>query len=405
MPSSPRRRPGSRRPIQSGLDVLVADRFRQLKGRRVGLLASGASVDSQLVHAVDRFRGAAPEVELVRLFGPQHGFWGEHEDPDTQWRDGRDPATGLEVVSLFGAQRKPPPDRLADLDALVIDLPEVGARCHTYLWTAALCLQACRAASVEVFVLDRPNPIGGRFVEGPGIDEGFESDRGLHSLPLRHGFTLGEALRWIAERIGTRVRVVKMRGWNARPWFDRSGLPWIQPCPLLPTIDALALYPGLALLDATTLSLGRGTTRPFELVGAPWLAPRPLLAELGAADLPGLRFRPCRFIPTHGPHAGRLCAGAQIHPIDKDRLFPVRSALALLAAARAQATESLWLPPSSESDPQTPPPIDLLAGGPELRLAIDAGESARDLSARWEPWEEAWRIERLEYLLYSPRLG
>jgi uncharacterized protein YbbC (DUF1343 family) len=387
--------------VRTGLDLLVAERFRQLRGRRVGLLVNAASVDSHLVHAVDRFRGA-DEVELVRLFGPQHGIWGETQDNMVEWQGFRDPRSGLEVVSLYGERRKPRAEELAGLDALVIDLPDVGARYYTFLWTATLCLQACRTAGVEVFVLDRPNPLGGHFVEGPGIEDGYESFVGLHSLPMRHGFTMGEALRWIAERLGAPLRVVRMRGWSARPWFDRTGLPWVMPSPNMPTLDTAAVYPGMCLLEGTELSEGRGTTRPFELFGAPGLDPHALVQALRRFDLPGVLFRPCSFQPAFQKHAGEICGGAQLHVTDRVRFFPVRTAVAVLAAARALLPErKLWRDPPYEYEFEKLP-IDILAGGPELRQAIDAGEGPVEIGARWEAWEEAWRMERLEFLLYHP---
>ena len=388
--------------VQIGLDMLVADRFRSLRGRRIGLLVNPASVDAQLVHAVDRFRGAAPEVELVRLFGPQHGLWGQTQDNMVEWSGFVDPHTGVEVVSLYGEHRKPTPDDLRGLDALVIDLPDVGARYYTFLWTATLCLQACRAAGVEVIVLDRPNPLGGQFIEGPGIDEGYESFVGLHSLPLRHGFTIGEALRWIAERIGAPVRVIKMRGWDARPWFDRTGQPWVMPSPNMPTLETAVVYPGMCLLEGTELSEGRGTTRPFELFGAPWLDPHRLVADLRKAQLPGVFFRPCHFEPTFQKHAGKVCGGAQLHVVDRARFFPARTAVAVLIAARAQTEGQLWRDPPYEYEEEKPP-IDILSGSGELREAIDAGADLATCVEPWDPWEEAWRMERLEYLLYAPR--
>ena len=392
-----RHRSPSRKAIQTGLDSLVAERFRQLKGRRGGLLVNAASIDSQRVHAIDRFRGAAPDVEVVRLFGPRHGVWGEMAD---RWEGFSDAASGLEVVSLYGAERKPSSESLAGLDALVIDLPEVGARCHTFLWTATLCLQACRGAGVEAVVLDRPNPLGGRHAEGPGVDEGFESVVGLHSLPLRHGFSIGEALRWIAERIGVGVRVVKMRGWGARHWFDRTGLPWVMPAPDLPTSDSVAVFPGMGLVEGTRLSVGRGTARPFEVFGAPWIDARRLVSDLRKADLPGVCFRPCRFTPGHDRFAGELCGGAQIEVLDRERFHPVRAGVAVLAAARAQAGEAFWCDPPFEGE-EGKMPIDFLSGGGDLRGAIDAGAGWREVAQGWEPLEEAWRMERLEYLLYD----
>lgn len=392
---------GSKSPIQVGLDVLVGERFRSLKGRRVGLLTNPASVDNLRVHAIDRFLGAS-ELTLVRLFGPQHGIRGETQDNMIEWQSFRDPRTGLDAVSLYGEHRKPTPEMLEGLDALVIDLPDVGARYYTFLWTAALTLQACRSAGVEVFILDRPNPLGGLFVEGPGIDEGYESFVGLHSLPIRHGFTIGEALRWVARRLGTPVRVIRMRGWGRRPWFDRTGAPWVLPSPNMPTLDTAVVYPGMCLLEGTTVSEGRGTTRPFEIFGAPWIDPDRLTSRLRGAKLPGLHVRPLWFQPTFQKHAGEICGGAQLHVTDRVRYYPVRTGVAVLAAVREQLPpgQLLWSPPPYEYE-AVKPPIDILSGGPHLREAIDQGQGWAEIADHWESWEEAWRMERIEWLLYG----
>ena len=274
----------SRNTILTGLDVLVEHDFAPLRGRRVGLLCHPASVDGRLRHAATLLR-AAPGADLRCLFGPQHGLRGETQDNMVEWRGFADPATGLPAYSLYGEHRKPTAAMLADLDLLVIDLQDVGARYYTFIWTMLLCLEACAEQGKAVLVLDRPNPLGDAR-EGNVLDPAYRSFVGLEPLPMRHGLTIGELARLFRRRRGLDVdlTVIGCRGLDPGAWFDETGLPWVLPSPNMPTLDTAAVYPGMCLLEGTELSEGRGTTRPFEIFGAPWIEPERYAARLAGYD-------------------------------------------------------------------------------------------------------------------------
>ena len=355
-----------------------------LRGHPVGLIQHPASVTSKLASSTDALLSAG--LELRRLFGPQHGARGEKQDNMIESDHYVDSVTGLPVHSLYGEVRKPTPAMLDGIDALIFDLQDVGTRVYTFIWTMALAMEACGEEGVRFVVLDRPNPLGLARVEGPLLQDGFESFVGLHPLPLRHGLTVGEVANWLnAPRpLGRGVRcdleVVRCRGLARSMAWEDAGLPWVMPSPNLPTPKSCLIYPGMVLLEGTNLSEGRGTTRPFQLFGAPWLDPRRLVERLNEAELPGVAFRPCHFEPTFQKHAGRLCGGAQVHPSGDD-FRPVRVAVEVLAAARELAPEAFaWCRPPYEYE-ETLLPIDILWGSEGLRLGLEAGRSAAEMVA------------------------
>ena len=368
--------------VRTGLDVLQSERFARLAGQRLGLLVHPASVDARLEHAANVF-AEAPETDLRALFGPQHGFRGETQDNMIEWEGFKDTVTSLPVHSLYGETRKPTPAMLGDIDTLVVDLQDVGARYYTFIWTMLLCMEACAEAGKRVVVLDRPNPLGGRVLEGPVLDLAFRSFVGMAPIPIRHGLTLGELAvafrKWFD--LAVDLDVVLMEGWRRDGWFDETGLPWVMPSPNMPTLDTATVYPGFCLLEGTELSEGRGTTRPFEIFGAPYIDPRRLVHRLDAFDLPGVRFRPLHFEPTYQKHAGRLCGGAQMHVTDRDTFRSVLTATAVLAAVRELWPHDFrWRQPPYEYE-EKKLPIDILAGGTALRLGIDSGTAPWDLCA------------------------
>ncbi len=389
--------------VSTGLEVLLADQAARLRGRRVGLLAHPASVDQRLRHAVPLLHQALGR-DLRALFGPQHGLRGETQDNMVEWEGYRDPATGLPVHSLYGERRKPTAAMLADLDVLVIDLQDVGARYYTFVWTLLLCLEACAETGKAVLVLDRPNPLGGAF-EGNVLDPAWRSFVGLAPVPMRHGLTIGELARWLRAHFALDVdlQVVPMRGWRRDLYFEQTGLPWVLPSPNLPTAETAVVYPGACLLEGTDLSEGRGTTRPFEILGAPWLDPDELIRDRDLQDLPGLALRPLHFLPTFQKHAGVLCGGVQVHVTDRRAFRPVLTYLALLTAVRRLWPERFaWKRPPYEYE-FTKLPIDILAGGPALRAAVEAGADPREVAAGWQREAEAWRRAAIEAecLLYG----
>lgn len=386
--------------VESGLAVLVHRRATLIRGRRVGLLAHQASVDSRFAHAATLLKDVRG-ARLVRLFAPEHGLWGAAQDQATI-PSTRDAATGLPVVSLYGARRVPTPAMLRGLDALVIDLQDVGARYYTFAWTMALAMRACTAAGVHVIVLDRPNPLGGNVVEGNVPDPAFASFVGLFPLPARHGMTIGELTRYLNREhgLGSKLTVVSMRGWRRAMLWEDTGLPWVAPSPNMPTPDTARVYPGGCLIEGSNLSEGRGTTHPFELIGAPFLDAQRFAARLNALRLPGVYFRPARFVPTFHKWAGQSCGGIQLHVTDRWRFKPFLTGLALLASARRLAPHRFaWRRPPYEFERRRLP-IDILCGTDRLRTAIEHGQSLRTIERHWRSDLERWKRRRAPFLAY-----
>ena len=388
-------------PVRTGLDLLVAENAQRLRGRRVGLLAHPASVDHDLRHAIPILQAALGR-DLRALFGPQHGLRGETQDNMVEWAGFTDPATGLPAYSLYGEHRRPTAAMLSGLDVLVVDLQDVGARYYTFVWTLLLCLEACAEQGVAVMVLDRPNPLGG-VVEGNVLDPAWKSFVGLAPVPMRHGLTLAELARWLRDHfeLDVELEVAPVTGWNHTGWHDQTALPWVMPSPNMPTLDTAVVYPGACLLEGTELSEGRGTTRPFEILGAPWLEPEPLVAKVSAQALPGVVLRPLYFEPTFQKHAGRLCGGVQVHVTDRQVFRPVLTYLTLLTEIRRLWPDHFaWKKPPYEYELEKLP-IDILAGGPELRAAVEAGDDPRALCDRWQTDADAWAAAAVESRLYD----
>jgi uncharacterized protein YbbC (DUF1343 family) len=392
--------------VRAGLDRLLSGDADQLplvlSGKRVGLIANPTSVDAGLRHAADLLPG---RFRLTALLGPEHGLRGEAQDM-VGVHGGRDSRTGLPVHSLYGhtAQSLAPSDEaLGDVDVLLYDIQDVGCRYYTFPWTLLLCLRAAARAGIRVVVLDRPNPLGGQTVEGAGVDEGYASFVGLHSVPVRHGLTVGELARLVARREGLldALTVVPMEGWRRSMHFDQTGLPWVQPSPNMPTLETAFVYPGMCLLEGTELSEGRGTTRPFEIFGAPYLDGERLARALGDEDLPGVTFRPLSFRPTFHKHAAQVCGGLQVHVTDRDRFRPLLTGVAILRAVRRlHPSEFRWREQPYEFVTDRPA-IDLLGGGPRLREHVERGTPLPEIASEWRAAEDAFRDERRASLLYD----
>jgi uncharacterized protein YbbC (DUF1343 family) len=319
-----------------------------------------------------------------------------------EWEGFCDQETGLPVYSLYGKTRSPIPDMLQNIDCLVIDLPDVGARYYTFAWTVALCLQACQENQVSCVVLDRPNPITGMMVEGPVLDPSFSSFVGLYSLPIRHGMTMGELATYFNGEfgIGCDLTVVPMEGWKRQMWYEETGLPWVMPSPNMPTLDTALVYPGMALLEGTSVSEGRGTTRPFEIFGNPGADPYALVRALENDHLSGVTFRPLHFMPTFQKHQGKLCGGAQIHVTDRDAFLPVLTGVAIIRSLYQLCPETFrWKEPPYEYEAEKLP-IDILAGSDALRLQIEGGCSLEEISLSWKGQTEDFLARRKPYLIY-----
>jgi uncharacterized protein YbbC (DUF1343 family) len=387
-------------PVRPGLDVLVSGLSSMLARRRVGLLCHQASVTRDLTHAADALRGLR-RARLTALFAPEHGLTGaaqDHAHIDTAY----DRARGLRVHSLYGKRLEPTPAMLRDIDVMVVDLQDVGARYYTFAWTTVLTMRACARAGTPVIVLDRPNPLGGERLEGNWPDPRFASFVGLHPLPIRHGMTIAELAAYHNEtqRIGCDLTVVPMAGWRREMLWEDTELPWVPPSPNMPTPDTARVYPGGCLIEGTNLSEGRGTTRPFEWIGAPYLDGERLAAALARRGLPGVRFRAAAFAPAFHKWKGRTCGGVQVHLTDWDRFKPYATYLALIIEARRQAPRQFrWKRPPYEFQWKKLP-IDLLCGDDSIRRAIERGTPLPRLEASWRPDLAAFARARRPYLLY-----
>jgi uncharacterized protein YbbC (DUF1343 family) len=389
--------------VQTGLDRLVEEGCARLKGKRVALLGHPASVDRSLVHLLDRCM--EHDVRLVRLFGPEHGLLGDAQD--MAHVDGhRDRRSGVEVVSLYGPTRESlflKREALSDVDVLVCDLQDVGARYYTFAYTIAFALRAAAGTSTQVLVLDRPNPIDGVHVEGNVVDSRFSSFVGEYPLANRHGLTLGELCQFFVahDSLDVDLEVMWMDGWQRRMRFDDTGLPWVLPSPNMPTPMTALVYPGGCLVEGTTMSEGRGTTRPFELLGMPGIVDAHAFVErtralAGDTGLPGVTLRPCFFRPTFQKHAGMLCGGAQVHVVDEARYDSLHVTTAMLAAARTFDGFD-WRRTTYEyvSDRLA---IDLLFGDERTRQLLEAGRDATTATAHHAPQRASFLERRQRFL-------
>lgn len=388
--------------VQTGLEVLLDDP-RPIAGKNICLVTNQSAVTSDLRHVVDllhRGRG----WKLTTLFGPEHGIWGEAQDM-AHVDHSVDPMTGLTVYSLYGASETdlaPRLELLRDIDALVVDLQDIGSRYYTFIYTMALCMRVAAQAGVQVIVLDRPNPIGGVHLEGNIREEKFSSFVGMFPLPTRHGMTAGELAGYFNKtfKLDCDLVVVPMRGWHRSMWWSDTGLPWVIPSPNMPTASTATIYPGMCLVEGTNLSEGRGTTHPFELFGAPWLDPFELAARLNAIGLPGVRFRPHFFLPTFQKHAGRVCGGAELHVTNRGELEPYRTGLWIVKVARDMNPGKFdWRRETYEfvSDRLA---IDLLAGSSRYRELVESGGNIDEWVADWEVPLYDFANDREEFLLY-----
>jgi uncharacterized protein YbbC (DUF1343 family) len=400
--------------MKFGIDRLLEERAlrKPLAGRRVALLAHPASLTRDLAHSLDAL-AATGDVKLTAAFGPQHGLRGDKQDNMVESPDFADPVHGIPVFSLYGKVRRPTPQMLDSFDVLLVDLQDLGCRIYTFVTTLRYVLEAAAKQEKSVWVLDRPNPAG-RPIEGLKLRAGWESFVGAGPLPMRHGLTLGELAKWFVRtlRLDVECEVLTMEGWDPAgapgygwPLGERA---WVNPSPNASNLWMARCYAGTVMLEGTTLSEGRGTTRPLELFGAPDLEPRALLSamqSLAPQWMRGCRLRACWFEPTFHKHAGKLCAGLQIHvedaAYDHEAFRPWRLlALALKALRRLRPDYELWrdFPYEYEHDRLA---VDLINGGGLLREWVDDPAAVpADLDALARADEQAWREEREAVLLY-----
>ena len=319
--------------VETGIDVLEKEKFERVQGKKIGLVTNHTGLNRHGQATIDLLHHAQG-VKLIALFSPEHGIHGELDQPNVG--DSKDGKTGLPVYSLYGKRRKPDAETLKGIDTLVYDIQDIGCRFYTYISTLGLILEAAAEHKIKVIVLDRPNPIGGLAVEGPVRDEGKDSFIAWHTIPVRHGMTVGElAQLFVAEKkLTVDLEVVKIDGWRRRDFFDRTGLSWVNPSPNMRSLTQAHLYPGIGLLETTNLSVGRGTDRPFEWIGAPWLDSPKLAAALNRQGLPGVRFVPTSLTPKSSVHQNQLCFGVQIIIDDWQRFQPLRTGLTIAVELR-----------------------------------------------------------------------
>ncbi len=372
---------------QTGVNVLEAENFASLKGRRVGLITNSTGVDAAGRRTIDLLYHA-PGMKLLCLFSPEHGIEGR---ADARVASTTDAATGLPVYSLYGDVERPTDRMLEGLDALVFDIQDAGVRFYTYLTTLGYCLEAAAQKGIEFYVLDRPNPINGHEVEGPVLEAGLRSFVAYYPLPIRHGMTVGELAEMFnsENHLGAKLHVVKMRGWRRTDWYDETGLAWVNPSPNLRNPTEEVLYPGVAMVEGANVSVGRGTDTPFELLGAPWIDSRNLSVYLNARDIQGVRFVPVEFKPLTNPFADRACHGVQIVLIDRQALDPAELGIEIAAALRN-------LYPDVFNLEKTLP----LIGARGVMQDIGAGKDPHLIVDEWQGALEQFRTLRSKYLLY-----
>jgi uncharacterized protein YbbC (DUF1343 family) len=386
---------------KTGLDVLVQSAPEAFKGVRVGLLCNHGSVGRNLEHSRFLLRDRAG-LALSCLFSPQHGFSAEKQDNMIESDHGIDRATGLPLFSLYGESRRPSREMFDHLDVLLVDLVDVGTRVYTFIYTMAYCLEAAARWHKKVVVLDRPNPIGGLAVEGNVLDPAYRSFVGLFELPMRHAMTIGELALFFNREgdIGAELEIVKMENWQRSMYFDETGLPWVFPSPNMPTPQTALVYPGQVVWEGTSVSEGRGTTLPFELVGAPYWETERLSEVLTGYDLPGCLLRPVVFEPTSGKWAGQPCNGYQLHVTDRQQFLPYRTALSLLQAVmQLYRAEFAYKEPPYEYEFEKLP-MDLILGDQRVREELENGMKPQNLEKRWQPGLQQFIEKRSRYLLY-----
>ncbi|REJ78220.1 MAG: DUF1343 domain-containing protein [Acidobacteria bacterium] len=375
--------------VLTGIDVLEQDGFKPLEGLKVGLVTNQTGRNLKGTATIDLLF-QAENVALKVLFSPEHGIRGDLDQE--RIADSKDTATGLPIFSLYGATRRPSPESLSQIDALVFDIQDIGTRFYTYISTLRYVLEEAAKADKPVFVLDRPNPLNGIDLAGSFADESSLSFTAAHTIPVRHGMTVGElALMMNAERlIGADVRVIKMTGWTRRMWFDETGREWVNPSPNMRSLTQALLYPGIGLLETTNLSVGRGTDTPFEVVGAPWMDGRRVASYLNSRDLEGVRFVPVSFTPRSSVFAGQLCSGFNVLITRRDLFEPVRTGTAVALALHV-------LHPNEWDKSRY---SVLLANDSFLKL-FETGAELGEFDSKWAETREKFLSRRIDFLLYK----
>jgi uncharacterized protein YbbC (DUF1343 family)/CubicO group peptidase (beta-lactamase class C family) len=373
--------------VLTGIDVLERDGFKQLAGKKIGLVTNHTGKNRAGKQTIDVLNKAAA-VELIALFSPEHGIRGS---ADEKVSDSTDEQTRLPIYSLYGETRRPKPEQLKALDALVFDIQDIGARFYTYISTLGYVMEEAARAGLPVFVLDRPNPISGVVVEGPIADADKLSFTAYHTIPVRHGMTIGELAQLFNQerKINCDLRVIKMQGWQRAMWFDATNLIWVNPSPNMRSLTEATLYPGVGLLETTNVSVGRGTDTPFELIGAPWIAGQQLAAALNQRNLPGVRFVPVRFKPTASVFKGEECEGINVVITDRATFRPVPTGIEIAVALRRLYPDQWKVEAYGR----------LLVNASTLER-VKRGDAPEEIVRSWTAMLDGFRVRRAQALLY-----
>ena len=384
---SPSKRSGHAARVETGLDVLEAEKFRPLQGRHIGLITNHTGLDA-LGRSDVELLAHASGLKLVALFSPEHGLAGH---ANNNVASSKDPTTGLPIYSLYGDTRRPTDEMLEGLDALVFDIQDAGVRFYTYTTTMAYCMEEAAKRKISFFVLDRPNPMGGEIVEGPMLDPDKSSFVAYFPIPVRYGLTIGELAQFFnaENHIGVDLHVIPMRNWHRNYFFESTGIKWVPPSPALRTTKGSILYPGIEILQSSGVSVGRGTQAPFEEFGAPWMDGEAVAAALGERHLPGLHFESKSFIPVGGPHSGERCGGVSIRVTDR---FVVRSMR--LGLEVAGILKKLY-PKDFDSDKL----VGLLGNAGTVQQ-IEDGVPPEKIVSSWSDALSAFEQVRRKYFLY-----
>ena len=391
----------NRRSIRLGIENLLTEKIDLLRGRRVGLICNQASVGHNFQHAADLFHNH-PEINLVALFGPQHGIRGDVQDNMIETAHATDRITGLPIYSLYSETREPTEEMLKEIDVLVFDLQDVGCRIYTFIYTLANCMRAAKRFGQKVIACDRPNPIGGVQVAGNVLDPAYASFVGQFPIPTRHGMTAAELGSMFNDEfdIGCDYEPVSMVNWSRELWYDDTDGPWVLPSPNIPTVNTASVFPGTVHLEGTQMSEGRGTTRPFEIIGAPYIESDRFGAALNGLDFPGVYFRACLFMPTFQKHAGRACGGVQIHVTNRAAFDPVLTGVAIVKTAFDMYGDDFrWKEPPYEYV-YDQNPFDVISGTSQLRELIEQRASLTEIQASWGAPLRQFMTTRARFLLY-----
>lgn len=387
--------------IKLGLERFISERAKLFSKLRIGLICNQASVNHQFQHAADLFF-FNDDINLVALFGPQHGIRGDVQDNMIETSHAIDKLTGLPIYSLYSETREPTEEMLLNVDAVAFDLQDIGGRVYTFIYTMANAMRACARLGKKFIVLDRPNPIGGAAVEGNLLQSGHESFVGQFPIPMRHGLTVGELALFFNREFGIHceLEVVEMESWERADFYDETDAPWVMPSPNMPTVDTTVVFPATVYFEGTQVSEGRGTTRPFEIVGAPFVESDVYADALKSLNLPGVVFRPVNFLPTFQKHSNQTCGGVFLHVVNREAFEPVITGIAMVKTVfDLYPNDFSWKTTAYEYEFDRNP-FDVIAGTTAIREMIEAGETIERIKLSWQTDVKEFYKMRSDYLLY-----